>query len=306
MKRNIIMAGMALLFLSVAAWAGEKQEEQKPLVVAEKYPSLTSGALYKVKLAELADGVLLKAEGVELKAESVDEELKQAPEDIRKQLEKNKFFLLENMATEQLLLLAARNAGKVTEGADTLSAIRAYLQNAASKVEVSDEDAKAFYDENKSMLGGMPFEQVKPQIKQYMAQQKQQDAVEEHIRTLGDRMEIRVNRAWTEAQAKLTMDNPVDKARAGGKPTMVEFGAHGCGPCDMMTPILEDMAKKYADKANILFVPVQEEQILAARYGIRSIPVQVFFDTTGKEIFRHGGFFPQEECEKWLNKAGGK
>jgi thioredoxin-like negative regulator of GroEL len=223
---------------------------------------------------------------------------------MRKQVKKNKFFLLENMATEQLLLLAAKKAGKMPQGADSMSAIQAYLQGVASKVEVSDAEAKAFYDENKAMVGGMPFEQAKPQIKQYLARQKQQDAVQEQIRTLGGRMEIRVDRAWTATQAKLAMDNPVDKARASGKPTMVEFGAHGCGPCDMMTPILETLRKKYGDKVNIVFLPVREEQLLASRYGIRSIPVQGFYDRDGKEIFRHTGFFPQEECEKWLKKAG--
>jgi len=51
-------------------------------------------------------------------------------------------------------------------------------------------------------------------------------------------------------------------------------------------------------------VHVQEEQVLAARYGIESIPVQVFFDKNGKEVFRHTGFFPQNEIEKKLTKMG--
>lgn len=306
MKRNIILAGMALLFLSVAAMAEEKQEDQKALVVTAEYPSLTSGALSKAKLADLPEGVLLKAAGVEIKAETIDEQLKQASEEMRKQLEKNKFFLLENVATEQLLLLAAKKADKMKDGVDTRGAIQAYLKDIAAKADVSDEEVKTFYEKNKAMCGGATLEQVEGQLKNMIFQQKQQELVAEHIRTLGDRIDIQVNRVWTEAQAKLAMDNAVDKARASGKPSMVDFGAHGCGPCDMMTPILADMEKKYAGKANVLLVPVREEQILGARYGIRSIPVQVFFDKNGKEIFRHSGFFPQEECEAWLKKAGGE
>jgi thiol-disulfide isomerase/thioredoxin len=304
MRRKIIVTGVALLFCSVAAMAGENQEDPEASVVAAEYPSLTSGALSKAKLADLPEGVLLQAEGAKIKTESIDEQLTQAPAQMRGQFEQNKFFLLENLATEQLLLRAAKEAGKGTEGADPRSAIQAYLQDVAAKVEVSDEGARAFYDENKSMVGGMPFEKVKSQIKQYLAQQKQQEAVQEHIRTLGDRMAIRVDRAWTQAQAKRAMENPVDKARASGKPTMVEFGAEGCGPCDMMTPILETLRKKYGDKVNIVFLPVREEQLLASRYGIRSIPVQGFYDKDGKEIFRHTGFLPQEKCEAWLKKAG--
>ena len=55
-----------------------------------------------------------------------------------------------------------------------------------------------------------------------------------------------------------------------------------------------------------LFVHVREKQILAARYGVETIPVQIFFDKSGKEVFRHIGFFPQEEIEKKLTEMGGK
>jgi len=304
MKRTVFFAGVSALILAVAAWAGEEQEETKESVVAEKFPLLTAGALTKARLADLPEGVLLRAESVEIKNKDIDELLKRVPEDIRGQLAKNLFFLLENVAAEHLLLLSAKKAGKGEEDTDDRSAIHAYLQGIASQIDVSDEEVIAFYDENKSMVGDMPFEQVKESIRQYLTQQKQQERIQEHIRTLGDRLDIRIARGWTEAQAKLAMDNPVDKARASGKPTMVEFGAQGCGPCDMMTPILEKLREKYRDRVNIVFLPVREEQIIASRYGIRSIPVQAFFDKSGREIFRHIGFFPQEECEKWLRKAG--
>ena len=56
----------------------------------------------------------------------------------------------------------------------------------------------------------------------------------------------------------------------------------------------------------MVFVSVREEQILASRYGIQSIPVQIFFDKDGKEVFRHTGFWPQEELEKKLAEIGVK
>jgi thioredoxin 1 len=49
-----------------------------------------------------------------------------------------------------------------------------------------------------------------------------------------------------------------------------------------------------------------QDQILAARYGIQSIPVQIFFDKDGKEVLRHVGFWPQEEIEKQMAKMGVK
>jgi thioredoxin 1 len=72
----------------------------------------------------------------------------------------------------------------------------------------------------------------------------------------------------------------------------------------MMQPILDNLRKKYPDKLNVVFVHVGENQILAARFGIESIPVQVFFDKTGREVFRHTGFYPQVEVEQKLAEMG--
>ena len=92
--------------------------------------------------------------------------------------------------------------------------------------------------------------------------------MDEHIRTLGQRMSIEVSAAWTKEQSVLARDNPVDKARSSGKPSLVDFGSTGCRPCDMLAPILETLKNKYDGKVNVLFVHVGQEQILAARYGI--------------------------------------
>jgi thioredoxin 1 len=105
-------------------------------------------------------------------------------------------------------------------------------------------------------------------------------------------------------QAASARDNPVDKARMSGKPTLIEFGAAGCVPCDMMQPILDKLRKKFPEKLNVVFVHVQENQLLGARFGIRSIPVQAFFDKNGEEVFRHVGFYAEEEVLKQLAKMG--
>lgn len=164
---------------------------------------------------------------------------------------------------------------------------------------------RAFYAANKEMVGGAPFEQVADGIRQYLVQDKKQQAVNTYIDSLGETTRLRINDKWVEAQSRLTMDNPVDKARRSGKPTMVEFGATGCVPCDMMQPILNKLRKSHPDILNVVFVHVREEQILAARFGIRSIPVQVFYDAAGKEVFQHVGFFAQAEVDKQLASMGG-
>ncbi len=152
--------------------------------------------------------------------------------------------------------------------------------------------------------GDATLEQVKDQLKQLVLQQKQQDIVAEHIRTLGQRLSIEVSAAWTKEQSVLARDNPVDKARSSGQPSLVDFGSTGCRPCDMLAPILETLKDKYAGKLNVLFIHVGQEQVLAARYGIQSIPMQFFYDKDGKEVFRHMGFWPQVEIEKKLAEIG--
>lgn len=55
---------------------------------------------------------------------------------------------------------------------------------------------------------------------------------------------------------------------------------------------------------NVEFIHVREQQVLAARYGIQSIPVQILFDKGGKEVWRHTGFIPQTELEAEIAKLG--
>ena len=71
-----------------------------------------------------------------------------------------------------------------------------------------------------------------------------------------------------------------------------------------MQPILANLKKKYKGKLNVIFVHVGKEQVLGARFGIRAIPVQAFFDSKGREVFRHEGFYPQSEIEKILATLG--
>ena len=82
-----------------------------------------------------------------------------------------------------------------------------------------------------------------------------------------------------------------DKALSEGKLMMVDFWASWCGPCKMLAPVIDDLAEKYAGKAVVGKVNVDEEQELAIRYGVMSIPTVIFFKD-GKEIDRKVGVMP--------------
>jgi len=83
-------------------------------------------------------------------------------------------------------------------------------------------------------------------------------------------------------------------------PRLVDLGATKCIPCKMMAPILEDLKKTYAGQIDVQFIDVWENQDAGSPYGIKIIPTQIFFDTEGKELFRHEGFLSKEDImAKW-------
>lgn len=92
------------------------------------------------------------------------------------------------------------------------------------------------------------------------------------------------------------------------KVTFVELGSVKCIPCQKMQPVMKSIEEKYGKDVKVVFHDVWTDAgaPYAKQYGIESIPTQVFLDETGKEYFRHVGFFPEEELVKILNQKGVK
>ena len=84
-----------------------------------------------------------------------------------------------------------------------------------------------------------------------------------------------------------------EKSLNEGKLMMVDFWAAWCGPCRMLAPMVDDLAAQYEGKAVVGKVNVDEEQELAIRYGVMSIPTVIFFKD-GKEIDRKVGVMPDK------------
>jgi thioredoxin 1 len=93
-----------------------------------------------------------------------------------------------------------------------------------------------------------------------------------------------------------------------GKVTMVDIGAKECIPCKMMAPIMEELEKEYHDsgKAAIIFIDVWKNKDQGRRFGIRSIPTQIFYDKEGNEVYRHEGFMDKKDIVSRLEKLGVK
>ncbi|RJQ77465.1 MAG: thioredoxin [Desulfobacteraceae bacterium] len=91
---------------------------------------------------------------------------------------------------------------------------------------------------------------------------------------------------------------------SGKRVTMIDLGATECIPCKMMAPIIEELKKEYAGKADIIFIDVWKNPDQARKYGIRAIPTQIFYDADGKEVHRNVGFMDKKRIVEVLTRLG--
>ena len=85
------------------------------------------------------------------------------------------------------------------------------------------------------------------------------------------------------------------------KPVMIDFWAAWCGPCRLVSPVVESIGDKHADKLSVAKVNTDDNQQLAMRYSIFSIPTLILFEN-GREAARLVGYMPQEVMEERLSQ----
>ena len=86
------------------------------------------------------------------------------------------------------------------------------------------------------------------------------------------------------------------------KPTLVDFYATWCGPCQMLTPILEGVSTEVGDNAKVLKVDIEKNMETASQYGVRSVPTLILFKE-GKEIWRQTGLTQKNVLVETINRA---
>ncbi len=98
----------------------------------------------------------------------------------------------------------------------------------------------------------------------------------------------------------LTQTNFSNEVLKSTEPVLVDFYAPWCGPCKMIAPLVEEVAKEYAGKIKVVKVNVDEAGDLAGQYGVMSIPTLIFFKG-GQEQERLTGLQSKKELVEKLH-----
>ncbi|MGA1790347.1 MAG: thioredoxin [bacterium] len=105
-----------------------------------------------------------------------------------------------------------------------------------------------------------------------------------------------------EAAVKVTDEDFENEVIKSDMPVLVDFWASWCGPCKMIGPVVEELAKEYAGRIKITKMNVDENMETPNNYSVRSIPTLILFKE-GNEMDRMVGVVPKSTLEEMIKKA---
>ena len=306
----------------LADQGGRKSRKVILLVVAAIVVLAGAAAFYFLYLGHPSRQALASVNGQKITLEQFNNELAKVDSPLREMFREEPSQFLEGMVLRTLMLQEAKKQGlsapvktyKDKEAAkdampqeDSLIA-ELIKQRFSAPLTITQEEIKAFYAVYKDQMGGKPLAQVAPVIQQILQEAKQRQEFEKFTKGLRDSAKVEVNQ---DRLKKITAKPPESdtaedfkKALAGGKPVLVDFGANSCVPCRQMRPILKEVSTEYSEKAKVLVIDVYKFQDLARQYQVQVIPTLIFFDSKGKEVFRHLGAWGKENIVAKLKEIG--
>jgi len=264
--------------------------------------------------------VLAQVNGEKITVEEFNKEVEKVDLPLRDMLREEPLQYLEGLIMKRIVLQEAKNQGitpppKTYKDADKnpsspddhLIAELMKKQFPAPPV-VTQQEIQAFYSMFKDRMEGKPLDQVAPAIEQVIRQGKQQEALESYLATLRKNASVEIDQIRLSKIAAKPPESNTDedfkKALQSGKPVLVDFGANSCVPCRELRPVLKEVGKEYSGKASVLVIDVYKYQNLAQDYKVALIPTLVFFDSKGKEVFRHLGVLDKEKIVAKLKEIG--
>jgi len=295
--------------------------KKKTLLLGVIAALVLAGVLfYFFTLGSPSRQVLAQVNGEKITVEEFNKEVEKVDLPLRDMLREEPLQYLEGLIMKRIVLQEAKNQGIVpppktykdadkgpSSPDDHLIAELMKKQFPAPPV-VTQQEIQAFYSMFKDRMEGKPLDQVAPAIEQVIRQGKQQEALESYLGTLRKNASVEIDQIrLSKIAAKppgSNTDEDFKKALQSGKPVLVDFGANSCVPCRELRPILKDMGKEYSGKASILVIDVYKYQNLAQDYKITLIPTLIFFDSKGKEVFRHLGVLDKEKIVAKLKEIG--
>ena len=99
----------------------------------------------------------------------------------------------------------------------------------------------------------------------------------------------------------ITKDNFIQEVLESPIPVLVDFYADWCGPCKMLTPILEQVGAQVGDSVKIVKINTDAAQSLAMQYGVSTIPTLILFKN-GEEISRCSGFMNKNDIMEFIEQ----
>lgn len=92
---------------------------------------------------------------------------------------------------------------------------------------------------------------------------------------------------------EISENNFQDEVLNSQEPVLIDFWASWCGPCQRLGPVIDELAGEYEGKVKVGKINVDENQNLAAQFGVSSIPVVLFFKG-GEVVDQHMGLAPKD------------
>ena len=276
-----------------------------PAPVAKPAPAPAAKPAPKiVKLADLKDNtpVVATVGGQKLTLQALDLLAIVALDQAKKEYEKKIFDIRNQFIGEYLNDSAIKLALAETQYTD----IQTYIEKEvlSKVVPVTDAEVDSFFEENKDRIGDTPPEQVKPEIKNYLNQQKNREVIQNFLRGI---------------RAKYKAKNLLEPPRMNVEPkgfskgpsdapiTIVEFADYECGYCGRALDTMEAVLKKYPGKIRVVYrdFPLDfHPNAVPAAIAARCAGAQGKFWEMNKKLFDNQSALTTDNFNIWAKELG--